>query len=51
MCQDKKNENFGEQIINDVLKMKARGKTNRKISEYYEFKDKYVFVTIFVWNR
>ena len=35
-------KHFGEQIINDVLKMKAQGRTNHEISEYYEFKDKYV---------
>jgi len=35
-------KHFGEQIIDDVLKMKGQGKTNREISEYYEFKDKYV---------
>lgn len=35
-------KHFGEQIISDVLRMKAQGKTNREISEYYGFKDKYV---------
>lgn len=35
-------KHFGDKIINDVLRMKVEGKTNREISEYYEFKDKYV---------
>lgn len=35
-------KHFGEHIINNVLKMKAEGKTNREISEFYEFENKYV---------
>ncbi|WP_346353978.1 hypothetical protein [Azotosporobacter soli] len=35
-------KHFGEHIILDVLKMKEEGKTNREISEFYGFKDKYV---------
>jgi len=35
-------KHFGEKIISHVLQMKAEGKTNREISEYYEFKDKLV---------
>ena len=33
---------FGEVILSHVLKMKAEGKSNREISEFYELKDKYV---------
>jgi hypothetical protein len=33
---------FGDAILNDALKMKAEGKTNREISEFYGFKNKYV---------
>ena len=33
---------FGDVILNDVLKMKAEGKSNREISEFYGFKSKYV---------
>jgi len=33
---------FGDVILNDVLKMKAEGKSNREISEFYGLKDKYV---------
>lgn len=33
---------FGKQIVDDVLKMKEEGKTNRQISEHYGFKDKSV---------
>lgn len=40
MSGQKGMKHFGDKIINDVLKMKAEGKTNREISEYYEFKDK-----------
>jgi hypothetical protein len=35
-------KHFGEHIIDDVLRMKAEGKTNREISEFYEFENKYV---------
>lgn len=35
-------KHFGEHIIDDVLRMKAAGKTNREISEFYEFENKYV---------
>ena len=35
-------KHFGEHIIDDVLRMKAEGRTNREISEYYQFENKYV---------
>lgn len=38
----KRQKQFGEVIIDEVLKMKEQGKTNREISELYGFKDKYV---------
>lgn len=33
---------FGDAILNEVLMMKEQGKTNRQISEYFGFKDKFV---------
>jgi hypothetical protein len=38
----KEMKHLGADIINDALQMKAEGKTNREISEYYEFKNKFV---------
>lgn len=35
-------KHYGNQIIDEVLKMKEEGKTNREISDYYGFKDKQV---------
>ncbi len=33
---------FGDIILDEVLMMKEQGKTNREISEYFGFKDKFV---------
>jgi hypothetical protein len=33
---------FGDTILKEVLVMKEQGKTNREISEYFGFKDKFV---------
>lgn len=35
-------KHFGDAILNEVLIMKEQGKTNREISEYFGFKDKFV---------
>lgn len=35
-------KHFGDAILGEVLSMKQEGKTNREISEYFGFKDKYV---------
>lgn len=35
-------KHFGDVILNEVLVMKEQGKTNREISEYFGFKDKFV---------
>lgn len=45
-------KHFGEKIINDVLQMRAEGKTNREISDYYELKDKFVIKRLITrYNR
>lgn len=33
---------FGDIVLEEVLIMKEQGKTNREISEYFGFKDKFV---------
>lgn len=33
---------FGDIVLEEVLMMKEQGKTNREISEYFGFKDKFV---------
>ncbi|WP_371376313.1 hypothetical protein [Sporomusa aerivorans] len=51
MSGKKGTKHFGEAIIKDVLQMKSEGKTNREISEYYKFKDKYVIKQLIARNN
>ena len=45
-------KHFGDQIIDEVLRMKKEGVTNREISEIYGFKDKYVIKQLIArYNR
>lgn len=52
MAGKKGMKHFGADIINEVLQMKNQGKSNREISEYFGFRDKYVIKRlIYRYNR